>query len=401
MTFGMSLFGVIPLVLLAILVQSAVTQPAIAQSGGRTSNVSIQAGAITVQQPNRTALSAATISLSARRANNHSSLRAAGHVFRTSESSTAAQATLGAELALPRLPSLRLEFSGTATTFGALSSDRGSSREGYVRQHYVRARFGVFGTLGAGTVRRDRVGHHALAWDAGAWTRRGMFTGVLSLRRSFTNDSLLMEASDIFLSRAARHYAVQDLQGTVTAHRSRFEWVASAAWRNGVGATTGHGVALLAAVTTNLTSRFGLVITGGQQLAEPLSGVPAAKVLGASLRMFLLGGSSTRVPRQAARVSANASPLATRIDRHATGGAAVTVRVQAPSSASVEFAGSFNDWASLPMTRIGDTFELTVELPRGTHRVAVRVNGGEWKAPTGLARVKDELGGESGIVVVP
>ena len=384
MTFGMSLCGIIPFVFPAVLMQSAITQRASAQTGSSTSNISIEAGAITVQQPNRATLSAATISLSARRASTHSAILAAGLLFRTSDSSTAAQATLGAALALPKLPSLRLEFSGTATTFGALSSDRGSSRDGYVRPHYVRARFGVFGTLGAGTVRRDRVGHHALAWDAGAWTRRGMFTGVLSLRRSFTNDSLLMEASNIFLSRAARHYAVQDLQGTVTARRSRFELVASAAWRNGIGATTGHGGALLASLTTDLTSRFGLVMSGGKQLAEPLSGVPAAKVLGASVRMFLLGASSTRVPRQAASVTANVSPFATRIDRHATGGATVTVRVDAPVGASVEFAGSFNDWASLPMTRIGNAFELTVELPRGTHRLAVRVNGGEWKAPTGL-----------------
>ena len=165
--------------------------------------------------------------------------------------------------------------------------------------------------------------------------------------------------------------------------------------------TSDDGTALFASLTANLSSRLGLLINGGKQLAEPLSGVPSANVLGASLRVYVLGGSTIRAGRQVANVAASSSPFTTRVDRHAAGGATLTVRVDAPVGAAVELTGTFNDWASLPMTRIGNAFELTIELPRGTHHLAVRVNGGERKAPAGLARTKDDLGGESGIVVVP
>jgi len=397
----MSLFGFIPFVFVDVVAHTACAARAVAQTTAGAPDLAIEAGAIVVQQPNRPAITAGTVSLSARRTTTHSAAHASGLLIRTSDSSTAAQATLGAEVAWPKHPSLRLEISGTATSFGVLSTDHGSSRDGLVRPHYVRESFGVFGTLGAGTVRRNRAGQHALAWDAGAWTHRGTFTGVLSLRRSFTNDSLLMEASNFFLSRAAQHYAVQDVHGVVTARVSRFEFLASAALRTGVGATIGRGKALFASLTAGLTPRFGLVISGGRQLAEPLSGVPSANLFGASLRVGVLGGNSNPAVRPIANVVAISSPFTTRIERHSTGGATVTVRVDAPVGAVVELMGSFNNWTSLPMTRIGSAFELTIELPRGTHRLAVRVNGGEWKAPPGLARVKDEMGGESGIVVVP
>ena len=47
------------------------------------------------------------------------------------------------------------------------------------------------------------------------------------------------------------------------------------------------------------------------------------------------------------------------------------VRVDAPVGALVELTGTFNDWAPLTVPRVGDAFELTIELPRGTHRIAV------------------------------
>jgi len=40
-------------------------------------------------------------------------------------------------------------------------------------------------------------------------------------------------------------------------------------------------------------------------------------------------------------------------------------------------------------------------LPPGSHRVAVRINGGAWRAPRGLVAVPDDFGGTVGVVVVP
>jgi hypothetical protein len=53
------------------------------------------------------------------------------------------------------------------------------------------------------------------------------------------------------------------------------------------------------------------------------------------------------------------------------------------------------------MVRDGGAFVHRLTLPTGTHRVAVRVNGGAWRAPRGLAAVADDFGGQAGVVVVP
>jgi hypothetical protein len=55
----------------------------------------------------------------------------------------------------------------------------------------------------------------------------------------------------------------------------------------------------------------------------------------------------------------------------------------------------------VPLTRTNEGWEAEIALPPGRHRVAVRINGGPWQAPRGTARVRDEYGGEAGLIVVP
>ena len=42
-----------------------------------------------------------------------------------------------------------------------------------------------------------------------------------------------------------------------------------------------------------------------------------------------------------------------------------------------------------------------VTLPPGKYHIGVRANLGPWRAPRNLARVRDDFGGESGLIVVP
>jgi hypothetical protein len=39
-------------------------------------------------------------------------------------------------------------------------------------------------------------------------------------------------------------------------------------------------------------------------------------------------------------------------------------------------------------------------MPAGVYHLAIRVNGGTWRAPTGLATTDDGFGGEIAIIVV-
>ena len=52
------------------------------------------------------------------------------------------------------------------------------------------------------------------------------------------------------------------------------------------------------------------------------------------------------------------------------------------------------------MTQEGDAWVAELPAVTGVHRANVRVNGGRWIAPPGLARVDDDFAGEVGIFVV-
>ena len=51
--------------------------------------------------------------------------------------------------------------------------------------------------------------------------------------------------------------------------------------------------------------------------------------------------------------------------------------------------------------REGSDCVARVDLPAGKYHVGVRLRDGTWRAPRNLARVRDDYGGESGVVVIP
>jgi hypothetical protein len=78
----------------------------------------------------------------------------------------------------------------------------------------------------------------------------------------------------------------------------------------------------------------------------------------------------------------------------------VTVRLHA--AATLELMADFTDWEPVGMTQLpnGD-WTLERGIAPGTHRVAIRVNGGAWVVPPNLPHVSDEFGGEVGLLIVP
>ena len=53
------------------------------------------------------------------------------------------------------------------------------------------------------------------------------------------------------------------------------------------------------------------------------------------------------------------------------------------------------------MTRVGDMLFVEVQATPGVHHVSVRVDGGKWIAPPGLAAIDDDFAGQAGLLVVP
>lgn len=82
-------------------------------------------------------------------------------------------------------------------------------------------------------------------------------------------------------------------------------------------------------------------------------------------------------------------------------GGTIELRINAANDAVVEVMSSISAWAVTRVSRQGEAFVYRLTLPSGSHRIAVRINGGAWRAPLGLASVEDDFGTGAGLVVVP
>lgn len=79
-----------------------------------------------------------------------------------------------------------------------------------------------------------------------------------------------------------------------------------------------------------------------------------------------------------------------------------TLRADVAGANRVELAGDFSDWDPIPLARVqaGD-WAVDLSVRSGVHQLAMRVDGGPWRVPAGLASVTDEFGGVSGVLIVP
>ena len=78
----------------------------------------------------------------------------------------------------------------------------------------------------------------------------------------------------------------------------------------------------------------------------------------------------------------------------------VRVAIRVAAADSVEFASDCTQWQPVQMTRDGDRWVVDVAALAGLHRANIRVNGGRWTSPPGLASMDDDFAGEVGIFVV-
>ena len=77
------------------------------------------------------------------------------------------------------------------------------------------------------------------------------------------------------------------------------------------------------------------------------------------------------------------------------------VRIHVTDGRGVEIMGDFTNWEPRVMTRNGATFESTMRVSSGTHRLLIRIDGGAWRPPTNTPAIDDDFGGRVGLVVVP
>jgi len=365
------------------------------RAGGaqRASELRLEVGTASFSQRGFDAERAALLAVLWRRPAERWTFLTSGNLTYAADSLAAAQGVAVVDLPWNVSERLRTELGVAGASFSLRSVGRGGNGNLFARQHFVGPTRGSFIGLAGGRTSRDGVGSDSWSVDAGLWKRFGMLYLSGALTHFSSSDWPLLYASGVFTATNDDRFELLDKMLTVQVRNGPHDFTLNFIARDGLGATAARNRTLTASGTLQLTERFALLASGGRQLADPMRGLPQADLVTASARVSF---GPKPLPVMQRSVIAEAGVMA-----FAGGGGELVVRVLASESILVEIAGDFSDWAPLPMEREGTFWVARARLRPGKHRVAVRVNLGEWRAPRNLARVRDDYGGEAGLVVVP
>jgi len=150
-------------------------------------------------------------------------------------------------------------------------------------------------------------------------------------------------------------------------------------------------------VSSWLTSRAAVVLSGGSYPIDPTQGFPGGRFISVSLRL-------TNPPRASRPVTQDSVQTlevgADKFEFERRGGM-VNFRVLAPLARTVELAGDFTNWDPVQLAPTGDGWwVVSRELTAGKYQVNLRMNGGKWVIPPGLLGMLDEFGGSVGLLVI-
>ena len=143
-----------------------------------------------------------------------------------------------------------------------------------------------------------------------------------------------------------------------------------------------------------ITPLLELVASAGRSGSDPVTAAPGSRYFAMGLRFRFRGGSTPLVlpPSRADRAAFRLGPAL---------GSGREIVVHLPRAHRVELAGDFTDWRPIPLDPWADgAWRTVLTIPPGLHRLAIRADGGAWRAPPGLRPLSSEFGGEVAEIVV-
>ena len=306
----------------------------------------------------------------------------------------------------PAFRNFRLELGATAARTAGPDVIRPSNAlQGDVNVSYAFGSGGVW--LGAAhrASSIDSLPGQVQTFSAGSWRRLGNTVFTASITTNASGGS-----SDVFgavdpsnpgsglgdtLSRngsvPARHYS--DVESSVYWSHGPLALDGLIGTRvstsYGQRTTWGHAQASWA-----LGEQFALVATGGSRASEPAIGR-----LGGTF--FSFGVRLASAPWIAHALHPGARSTASTFGVRAEGSTRI-IYVHAPAARTIELMADFTDWQPVVMRHASnDEWQVAMQIAPGTHRVNIRVDGGQWSAPPGASTVQDEFNGVVGLVVIP
>jgi hypothetical protein len=145
----------------------------------------------------------------------------------------------------------------------------------------------------------------------------------------------------------------------------------------------------------SIAPSLALVAAAGRAGSDPVTSVPGARYFALGLRLKV--GQQVVNPLPAATARTATAPF--RIGPAVAAGREIVV--QAADARAVELAGDFTDWKPVALQPWGDDgWRALLPISSGLHRLAIRIDGGAWRAPAGTRPITSEFGGEVAEVIV-
>ena len=298
-----------------------------------------------------------------------------------------AQGLVTGSLLSPSGHPVRGELNGFVSAFSETGGPSTVSGELMTRGQFGSGLHGGALGLGAGTTSRDGVGSALYHASGDVWwgVNNDQFAGNVSVvRRSdtFNDGSTTLNFP--------RSYV--DLVASWRRDEGGIVFGANAGVRGGIESGTPGGAWGSADATAWVSPRSAIVVSGGRSLDDPVRGIPRTTFLSVALR--ITGQRHLTLSRRPTIAGARVSIL--RVDD-----ARRRIEVRGVPASRIEVMGDFTDWNPVALEMTGDVWRLERAISPGLHRMAIRIDGGEWIAPANLPRATDDLGGVVGLVTVP
>lgn len=366
-----------------------------AQTLPRSVEGSVDLGSAFLRQPDLPGSSVLTLASQLRYAGLRGALLSNGIIARTPENRFTGQGIVSGSLYAPPLQRLRWEVGGSASVFGLSGASPTTSLQGLARQHLTLESGGLFAGAGVSGTLRDG------SWRPAFGAHAGGFYRFDPIGRDQLSASLaFIDADAARVGEASLRYA--DAFAFWEHVHSHFELLGGGGVRLGQRGVAQATPWASATAVWWVTPRVGFVASAGRALDDVVRGVPTVRYTSVALRIGFSERRSAAVPsRPHGPPEDDGAPrlVVSRGDDELR-----VIQVHAPADSLVEIMADFTDWEPVTLARdpkVRASWTLVCAISPGTHRVAIRIDGGEWIVPPNLPRVADDFGGAMGLLTVP
>ena len=309
----------------------------------------------------------------------------------TSDGRQTGQWLTQASVASPAWKSWMLQGTGAFSAFGQTSLSATTSRDLLIRARNgsLARGFALGGAVGTTIHNETAIPNHRAIADGWFSFKMEQFTADATLTRTrsvFGGSSILVD-----ISRENANYL--DLGAGWSHDVGAWSISAGAGMRGRNGTFDPHDRWQSVNGTVWLASHVGVTLDVGRTLEDLTRGVPRTRYLSVGLRAVVQP--HIAIVRHERRIEGPRITVA-------RAGDARRIEISNVSAARVELMADFTDWSPVELVAAGtNSWRLERAIPPGPHRVAIRIEGGDWIVPANLPRVDDEFGGTVGLITVP